>query len=67
MTAPSIPAPRSGLPPLDLVAVERVQRLSQRAVPYCLDLVAAYLSEHERLDRPTFLRLCDEAEAVMGR
>jgi hypothetical protein len=62
----TIPAPRTELAPLNLVAVERVHRLSQRAADYCLTLVAAHFMEHATLDRPTFLRLCDEAQAVMG-
>lgn len=67
MTAPTLPSPRLPLAPLSLVAVARVQAMSQAAADYCLVLVAAHFMEHARLDRATFLRLADEAEAVMGR
>lgn len=49
---------------LRLVAFHRVQRLPQRAVNPLLDLIAAHFRETGRLDRDTFLRLADEAEAV---
>lgn len=48
---------------LDLVATRRVQGMSQRQADYCLALVAAHLT-HSSLDRDTFLRLADEAQAV---
>ena len=51
---------------LDLIATHRVHAMSQRAADYCLTLVAAHFMVARTLDRPTFLRLCDEAEAVMG-
>lgn len=51
-------------PELDLIAVNRVQAMSQRAADYLLVLVAAHFMEHPTLNRATFLRLADEAEAV---
>jgi hypothetical protein len=64
MTTARIPAPRTELAPLNLIAVERVRGLSQRAADYLLTLLAAHLMEHDTLDRATFLRLADEAEAI---
>lgn len=52
------------LAPLNLVAVNRVHSLSQRAADYLLVLLAAHLMEHASFDRATFLRLADEAEAI---
>lgn len=49
---------------LHLVALERVRELPQRAVNPLLDLIAAHFLEVGRLDRDTFLRLADEAEAI---
>lgn len=49
---------------LDLVATHRVQAMSQRAADYLLTLVGAHLMTTSQLDRATFLRLADEAEAV---
>lgn len=49
---------------LNLIAVHRVQATSQRAADYLLTLVAAHFMEHPTLNRATFLRLADEAEAV---
>lgn len=49
---------------LNLVATHRVNAMSQRAADYTLTLLAAHLMTTSTLDRPTFLRLCDEAEAV---
>lgn len=58
--------PRVEPAPLNLAAVERVQRLSQRARAYLNDLVAAKFMSHAAVDLTTYLLLCDEAEAVMG-
>lgn len=52
---------------LNLVAVHRVQAMTQRAADYTLVLLATHLMTAGAIDRPTFLRLADEAEAVMGR
>lgn len=49
---------------LNLVATHRVNAMSQRAADYTLTLLAAHLMTTSTIDRPTFLRLCDEAEAV---
>lgn len=49
---------------LNLVAVDRVHSLSQRAADYLLVLLASHLIGADSLDRATFLRLADEAEAV---
>ena len=49
---------------LNLIAVSRVNALSQRAADYLLTLLAAHLMTGDSIDRATFLRLADEAEAV---
>lgn len=49
---------------LNLVAVDRVNGMSQRAADYLLTLLAAHLISGESIDRATFLLLADEAEAV---
>lgn len=49
---------------LNLLATHRVQGLSQRAADYLLTMLAAHLMTADSLDRDTFLRLADEAEAV---
>jgi len=59
--------PEPILPPLNLIATERVQSLSQLACDVLVALVAAHFIEHDGFDRATFLRLADEAEAVAGR
>lgn len=51
---------------LNLVALHRVHRLPQQAVNPLLDLIATHLTG-DTLDRATFLRLADEAEAVAIR
>lgn len=48
---------------LNLIAVHRVQAMSQRQADYTLTLLAAHLMTGEAIDRPTFLRLADAAEA----
>jgi hypothetical protein len=49
---------------LNLIATHRVHALSQRAADYLLTLVAAHYMNGTELDRETFLRMADEAEAV---
>jgi len=56
--------PEPILPPLNLIATERVQSLSQLAVDVWAALVAGWVDEHDSLDRATLLRLADGAEAV---
>ena len=49
---------------LNLIATHRVNALSQRAADICLTLLAAHLMTGDSIDRATFLRLADAAEAV---
>lgn len=57
----------SPLPVLDLTAFDRARALPQAAVNPLLDLIGAHFLECGRLDRAGFMRLADEAEAVVGR
>lgn len=52
------------LPPLNWVADDRVRGLSHRASFQLLVMCQQWLNDHGSLDRATFLRLADEAEAV---
>ena len=49
---------------LDLEPTHRVQGLTSRAADYHLTMLAAHLMSSPVIDRATFMRLADEAEAI---